>query len=244
MLSTPPAATRSASPVLIRRAACAAASRPLAHSRLTVTPGTRSGSPARSTAIRATFRLSSPAWLAQPRITSSSCSPTPRALPSAHGSARGRSRTRLYPGGRPRGPVPPRRTTRQGGRSSLLPRRFHARLPAPAHALRRGAAEAGGHRGHAVGRLHRQPGEARADGEELCAELSPARRSRRQGDGVLRGAVAPRYGPALGVPHRPGRNRALPARRSAVAVLPQRRRHPAGAGAKRPSGEDRLVAAG
>src|SRR5437660_417469 len=67
MLSTPPAATSSASPVLMRRAACAAASRPLAQSRFTVTPGTRSGSPASSTAMRATLRLSSPVCLRQLR---------------------------------------------------------------------------------------------------------------------------------------------------------------------------------
>ena len=41
---------------------------PDAQSRLTVTPATDSGRPARSAAIRATFRLSSPAWLAQPEV--------------------------------------------------------------------------------------------------------------------------------------------------------------------------------
>ena len=40
-------------------------------SRLTVQPEIVSGKPARSKAMRATFRLSSPAWLAQPRMTSS-----------------------------------------------------------------------------------------------------------------------------------------------------------------------------
>ena len=39
---------------------------PDAQRRLSVTPATDSGSPARSTAMRATFRLSSPAWFAQP----------------------------------------------------------------------------------------------------------------------------------------------------------------------------------
>src|SRR6476469_6998824 len=43
---------------------------PEAQRRFTVSPGTDTGSPASSTAIRATFRLSSPAWFAQPRITS------------------------------------------------------------------------------------------------------------------------------------------------------------------------------
>ena len=40
---------------------------PLAQRRFTVTPATDSGRPASRAAIRATFRLSSPAWLAQPR---------------------------------------------------------------------------------------------------------------------------------------------------------------------------------
>ncbi len=71
MLSTPPATTRSASPATIARAAEASASRPEPQSRLTVLPGTSSGRPPSSAAIRATLRLSSPAWLAQPRITSS-----------------------------------------------------------------------------------------------------------------------------------------------------------------------------
>jgi hypothetical protein len=55
--------------------ACAAyptAFNPDAHNRLTVTPGIESGSPASSSAMRATLRLSSPAWLAQPYTTSSS----------------------------------------------------------------------------------------------------------------------------------------------------------------------------
>src|SRR5947208_912155 len=50
------------------------ASRPEAHSRLTVTPGTSTGSPDRSAAIRATLRLSSPAPLVQPNTTSSTAS--------------------------------------------------------------------------------------------------------------------------------------------------------------------------
>ena len=48
-------------------AACTAASNPEAQSRFSVTPGTLSGSPASSSAMRATLRLSSPAWLAQPK---------------------------------------------------------------------------------------------------------------------------------------------------------------------------------
>ena len=66
MLSTPPVSTRSASPTAIIRAPVMVASRPEAQSRLTVKPGTELGRPASSRAIRATLRLSSPAWLTQP----------------------------------------------------------------------------------------------------------------------------------------------------------------------------------
>jgi len=66
MDSTPPAITSSCSPVLTARAAMPIASIPEAHSLFTVTPGTSGGSPASSSAIRATSRLSSPAWLAHP----------------------------------------------------------------------------------------------------------------------------------------------------------------------------------
>ena len=64
--STPPARTRSASPSRTWRPAWTIASRPEAQRRLTVAPGTSTGSPAISDAIRATLRLSSPAWLVQP----------------------------------------------------------------------------------------------------------------------------------------------------------------------------------
>ena len=73
MLSTPPAIIRLASPDLMARAAVPIASIPDPHRRLMVAPGTESGKPASSKDMRATFRLSSPAWLAQPRITSSMC---------------------------------------------------------------------------------------------------------------------------------------------------------------------------
>ena len=59
--STPPATTSSASPARTARAAIVTASMPLPHSRLTVTPGTVSGRPDSSAAMRATLRLSSPA---------------------------------------------------------------------------------------------------------------------------------------------------------------------------------------
>ncbi len=65
--SAPPASTMSASPAAMARAALAMASSPEPHSRLTVAPGTSTGSPASSTPIRATLRLSSPAWLAAPQ---------------------------------------------------------------------------------------------------------------------------------------------------------------------------------
>ena len=65
--STPPATNRSPSPAATAWHAETTAARPDAQSRLTVTPATDSGRPARSTAMRATFRLSSPAWFAQPK---------------------------------------------------------------------------------------------------------------------------------------------------------------------------------
>ena len=55
---------------MIARAAWLTASRPDAHSRFTVTPGTSTGRPASSSPIRATLRLSSPAWLVAPKNTS------------------------------------------------------------------------------------------------------------------------------------------------------------------------------
>ena len=66
MLSTPPAIARSISPHAMARAAWPIASMPEAHKRLTVTPDTDGGNPARRSAIRATLRLSSPAWLVLP----------------------------------------------------------------------------------------------------------------------------------------------------------------------------------
>jgi hypothetical protein len=72
--STPPATKRSPSPAITACAAPTIADRPEAQRRLTVTPPTDSGKPASSTAMRATLRLSSPAWFAQPSQTSSICS--------------------------------------------------------------------------------------------------------------------------------------------------------------------------
>ena len=56
---------------LAARAAFAAALMPEAQRRFTVSPGTLTGSPASSAAMRATLRLSSPAWLAHPAYASS-----------------------------------------------------------------------------------------------------------------------------------------------------------------------------
>src|SRR5947209_3706683 len=67
MLSTPPATKTSPSPTLMARAAALTAARPDEQRRLNVTPATDTGNPASSAAIRATLRLSSPAWFAQPR---------------------------------------------------------------------------------------------------------------------------------------------------------------------------------
>ena len=80
MLSTPPAMSNPASPLLIARAAVPTASRPEPHRRLSVTPGTATGKPASKPAMRATLRLSSPAWLAQPRKRSSTASQSTCAL--------------------------------------------------------------------------------------------------------------------------------------------------------------------
>src|SRR3990172_5167388 len=69
--STPPAMKTSPSPARMACAAIATACSPEPHSRLTVWPATLTGRPLSNTAIRATFRLSSPAWLPQPKMTSS-----------------------------------------------------------------------------------------------------------------------------------------------------------------------------
>lgn len=69
--STPPATTISASPVSTALDAIITASRDDPHRRLTVVAGTPTGQPASRTAMRPTFRLSSPAWFAHPQTTSS-----------------------------------------------------------------------------------------------------------------------------------------------------------------------------
>ena len=93
--SDPPARQMSASPAAIERAALAMASRPEPHSRLTVAPGTVTGSPASRMAIRPTLRLSSPAWLAAPQYTSSTA-PGP-----ARGSGTAPDHSRQMVGARP-----------------------------------------------------------------------------------------------------------------------------------------------
>ena len=72
MLSTPPAIPMEDSPARMARANWPIASMPDPQSRFTVAAGTSTGRPASSSAMRATLRLSSPAWFAQPKITSSS----------------------------------------------------------------------------------------------------------------------------------------------------------------------------
>ena len=67
MDSTPPATKSSPSPARIACAAPTTAESPDAQRRLTVTPATLWGSPASSAPMRATLRLSSPAWLAAPK---------------------------------------------------------------------------------------------------------------------------------------------------------------------------------
>src|SRR3990170_3756253 len=64
MLSTPPATNTSPSPHLVARAAALIAARPEEQRRLNVTAATETGKPARRVAMRATFRLSSPASFA------------------------------------------------------------------------------------------------------------------------------------------------------------------------------------
>src|SRR6185503_3833312 len=95
MFSTPPATNASPSPALIACAALAIACSPEPQRRLTVCPGTSIGRPASNAAMRATLRLSSPAWFVQPRITSSidpgstaARSTAPRTTRAARSSAR------------------------------------------------------------------------------------------------------------------------------------------------------------
>ena len=65
--SAPPATKRSPDPARIAWHASTTAESPDAQSRFTVTPATSWGSPASSAAMRATLRLSSPAWFAAPK---------------------------------------------------------------------------------------------------------------------------------------------------------------------------------
>jgi hypothetical protein len=65
--SAPPATKRSPSPAATAWQADTTADSPDAQSRFTVTPATLSGRPASNDAMRATLRLSSPAWFAQPK---------------------------------------------------------------------------------------------------------------------------------------------------------------------------------
>ena len=74
MDSTPPAIAIAPLPARSSADALLIACSPEPQRRLTVTPPVASGSPASSTAMRATLRLSSPAWLLAPSHTSSTSS--------------------------------------------------------------------------------------------------------------------------------------------------------------------------
>jgi len=71
MDSVPPASATVAAPDRTRSAAMAIASRPDAQNRFTVTADAEIGRPARSEAMRATFRPCSPSGIAHPSTTSS-----------------------------------------------------------------------------------------------------------------------------------------------------------------------------
>jgi len=98
--STPPATTTSASPAAIICLAVMIAVSPLAQSRFTVKPGVVLGNPASRVAMRATLRLSSPAWLAAPSTTSSIASgsmPARRTASRTTSAARSSGRTWARP---------------------------------------------------------------------------------------------------------------------------------------------------
>src|SRR3954467_14844680 len=69
--STPPATTTSACPLTTVAAAKATDCWEEPHCRSIVVPGTVSGQPAESTALRAMLKVCSPTWLTQPQNTSS-----------------------------------------------------------------------------------------------------------------------------------------------------------------------------
>ena len=110
--STPPATNASPSPTMMAWAALLMACRPEPHRRLTVRPPASTGSPASRPAMRATLRLSSPAWLAHPRMTSSTRS---GGRPDRSTAARMTSAARSS--GRTRDRAPPYRPT--GVRTAL-----------------------------------------------------------------------------------------------------------------------------
>jgi hypothetical protein len=72
--STPPAIVMSQTPDWMRLAAKWIACWLEPHCRSTVVAGVVNGKPAASHALRAMFRLCSPAWLTHPKTTSSTCS--------------------------------------------------------------------------------------------------------------------------------------------------------------------------
>ncbi len=120
--STPPAITTSASPAAIICRAVVIAVRPEAHSLLTVKPGTVSGRPASSPAMRATLRLSSPAWFEAPNtISSTSAGSMPARSMAVRTTSAARSSGRLFaraPPYRPIGVRTPSRRKASGMRDS------------------------------------------------------------------------------------------------------------------------------
>ena len=68
------------------------------HWRSTVTPGTDSGQPAPSTALRAMSKVCSPTWLTQPQITSSTTAGSIPVRSASALSTRRRQVGRMHPG--------------------------------------------------------------------------------------------------------------------------------------------------
>src|SRR4029450_10738780 len=92
IISTPPATTVSAMPLMIAWAAIPTVWRPEEQKRLTVVAGTSTGKPARSTDSRATFNPCDASGMAQPQITSSiSLGVTPARLTAAFKTSAERS---------------------------------------------------------------------------------------------------------------------------------------------------------
>src|SRR6185295_7073947 len=181
---TPPAITRSASPVATARAASTTACSPEPHKRFTVTPGISTGRPASSALMRATLRLSSPAWLAQPKMASSiraGSAPVRRTISAITVAPRSSGRTSAS--------APPCRPTGVRTASTMKAER-NAVLPMIAQYTGLAAA-LGSHLqgGHALDRLG-QAGLVGAHGEADEAFARGAEPRRRRGDDARFGEQA------------------------------------------------------